>query len=372
MAPPSLALALALAAAGAGAARAATPFSARSRLFGTALKNAPIPAFPAEWEIYNHSCAAPPCVITQLHFPSIYPGGGDPWAWEQGVLRVYVDGDEPSAPSIALTLLQLAGVGAAGAKGDSHSDVSPFSAELFGKNAQTGGVWSTMRIPFQSSVRLTVQQAPSGVHQGTFWGIVRGVEALGITLSDMELPPAARLVQSTISGAVFQPQQFITLAQAPAAMDGLMLSVFLDATSVDPNYLEGCFHIVNGDDGAVTWLSSGTEDYFLSASYFDEGVFAGSQAGLTYRGAGGDLSCYKTHTRDLVPFHGGMQYIWRNNEDGKSCPNHWGSDAVPAAAAAPQPARIRGGLGTAPLNLTSIVFYYAWPAAAAAAAAETA
>ena len=352
---------IALALACAGVAAAATPFSSRTRLFGTALKNAPIPAYPAEWEIFNHSCAVPPCVITQLHFPSIYPGGGDPWAWEQGVLRVYVDGDAAAAPSIELTLLQLAGVGAAGAKGDSHSDVSPFSAELFGKNAQTGGVWSTMRIPFQSSVRFTVQQAPSGVHQGLFWAIIRGVEALSITLSDVELPPAARLVQSTITGAVYQPLDFITLAQAPANTDGLLLSVFLDASSSDPNYLEGCFHIVNGDDGAVTWLSSGTEDYFLSASYFDEGVYAGSQAGLTYRGPGGDLSCYKTHMRDLVPFHGGMKYVWRNNEDGASCPNHW---AGTTTTEPPTPRFVRkGGVGsgTGPMNLTSIVFFYAWP-----------
>jgi hypothetical protein len=70
--------------------------------------------------------------------------------------------------------------------------------------------------------------------------------------------------------------------------------------------------------------SSGTEDYFLSASYFDEGTFASSQAGLTWKNAvgSGDLSMYKTHTRDLVPFHGGMQYMWRNNENGQSCPNH--------------------------------------------------
>jgi len=366
--PPPLRLA-ALAAAAAATA-AATPFSSKTRLFGTALKNAPIPAYPAEWLIFNHSCAAPPCVVTQMHYPSIYPGGTDPWAWEEGMLRIYVDGE--AAPSIALTLLQLAGVGAAGAKGDSHSDVSPFSAELFGKNAQTGGVWSTMRIPFQASIRVTIAQAPSGVHQGTFWGIIRGVEALSVTLSDVELPPAARLVQSTISGAVFQPGDFITLAAAPAGRDGLMLSTFLDATSGDPNYLEGCFHVVNGDDGAVTWLSSGTEDYFLSASYFDEGVYASSQAGLTYRGAGGDLSAYKTHTRDLVPFHGGMTLVWRNNEDGKSCPDHWAAGGE-GGAPPPRPAARRaaaaalgGGSATGLLNLTSVVFYYSWPSSATA------
>ncbi len=37
-------------------------------------------------------------------------------------------------------------------------------------------------------------------------------------------------------------------------------------------------------DGATQplFLSSGAEDYFLSASYFDEGMFKGPNSGLTY------------------------------------------------------------------------------------------
>lgn len=62
---------------------------------------------------------------------------------------------------------------------------------------------------------------------------------------------------------------------------------------------------------------------------------------------------YKIHTRDLVPFHGGMNFIWRNNEDGQSCPNHWGGSSTPPNAPIRQPT-------TGPLNLTSVVFFYAW------------
>jgi Protein of unknown function (DUF2961) len=348
------------------AAAAAAPFSAGNKLFGTAIKNGPIPPYTSgEWLVYNHSCGAPPCVITQIHVPSIYPGGGSPWDWENGMLRIYIDGE--ATPSIALTLLQLSSVGAGGAKGNTHSDVSPFSAELFGKNANTGGVWSTMRIPFQASVRVTVQQAASaGPHGGTLWIIIRGLEALTIRLAEVDLPASARLVQSTITDTVFQPNQYIQLAQSPAGTDGMMLYVFLDARSGDPNYLEGCFHIVNGD-GTTQFLSSGTEDYFLSASYFDEGPFASSQAGLTWNGPGGSKSMYKTHTRDLIPFHGGMTYVWRNNEDGASCPNHWGAagaDVVQSDSA--RVAKAGLGLQTGPLNLTAITFFYSWPSAASA------
>ena len=61
---------------------------------------------------------------------------------------------------------------------------------------------------------------------------------------------------------------------------------------------------------------------------------------------------YKLHdSRDLIPIHGGMQFVWRNNENGQSCPNHF----QPGAKAAP--------LTTGPMTLTSLVFSYQWPAA---------
>jgi len=144
----------------------ALPFTRQLKLFGDAIKNGPIAA-RTETQVFNHSCAAPPCVITQIHVPSIYPQGGCPWDWENGIMRFYVDGE--SAPSISVTLLQLASVGVGGAQGNAHKDVSPFSSGLFGKNAQTGGVWSTMRIPFQASISISLQPPDScGKTQSAF------------------------------------------------------------------------------------------------------------------------------------------------------------------------------------------------------------
>jgi hypothetical protein len=241
---------------------ASTPFSASHKLFGTAEKNGPMPpASDGELLVFNHSCTTAPCVITQIHVPSIYPGSGCPWDWESGKLRVYVDGSP--TPTLDVTLLQLASVGAAGAQGNSHKDISPFSAgHLFGKNAQTGGVWTTMRIPFGSEVKVTLQQALECNSQSTYWLIVRGVEGLQISLGEIDLPPTARLVQSYINATTYAPDQFIPLANATSDMDGMLLYTFIDATSKDPNYLEGCFHMTFGD-GTTQFLSSGTEDYFL-------------------------------------------------------------------------------------------------------------
>ena len=54
-------------------------------------------------------------------------------------------------------------------------------------------MWSTVRIPFGSSIRVTLTQAASCDSQGTYWFIIRGVEGLPVSLSELDLPPEARL-----------------------------------------------------------------------------------------------------------------------------------------------------------------------------------
>ena len=112
-------------------------------------------------------------------------------------------------------------------------------------------------------------------------------------------------------------------------------------------------------------------DYFLSASYFDEGTFYSPEAGLTYRGPGGDLSAYKTHERDLIPFHGGFTFLWRNEET-SNCPTAWPPNPAPPASSADAiQSRKLGVAGmnkpkaprVGPVTVTTIVYYYAWPSA---------
>lgn len=60
------------------------------------------------------------------------------------------------------------------------------------------------------------------------------------------------------------------------------------------SYLEACMRLY--PSAATTdpiFLSSGAEDYFLSASYFDEGEFVSPNAGLTFKDARGGIGAYK-------------------------------------------------------------------------------
>jgi hypothetical protein len=327
--------------------------------------------------------------VTQIQVPSIYPAGGCPNDWENGRLRVYVDG--AAAPTLDVLLLQLAFVGASAEYAPQSKSSTLFSAGgLFGKNAGTGGVFTTIRIPFGAGVRVTLEQAPScPSHDGIYWIIVRGVEALPLRIAELELPPEARLTVQRVDGQTLQPLEFVTLASSPPATDGLVFATFFQSYSRDPNYLEGCFRMLgpNADNSTEQFLSSGTEvraprwpcphwlfptrfarphtlfslppprllqDYFLSASYFDQGIFAGASAGLTYSSTypiSGNLSAYKVHDRDLLPFHGGFTLEWRNMESAL-CPTH----ELPPALRAPR----RRASTVAPMTLTTLVYSYTW------------
>ena len=277
MSPARLCAALALA-----ARAAAVPFGPSPKLFGSAVKNGPLPPFGTELDVFAHACGVPPCQVTQIHVPSIYASGGCPTDWEHGRLRVYVD--NATEPTLDVRLLQLAFVGAQAEYEPQAKSATLFSAGgLFGKNAGSGGVFTTIRVPFGAYVRVTLEQAEScPTAQGTYWIIVRGVEALPLRVGELELPDAARLAVARIDNRTLQEFDFATLAAADASQDGLLFATYFEARSADPNYLEGCFRLFGPDNStAPLFLSSGTEDYFLSASYFDEGIFAGATAGLT-------------------------------------------------------------------------------------------
>ena len=180
-------------------------------------------------------------------------------------------------------LLELASVGhLAATDNGAPSDGSPFGHELFGKQAKSGGVYSTVRIPFSQSIRTTITGYSDCATQMIYWFIIRGVEGLPVQLGDFVLPDQARLSVVRNTNVTLQVQEFITLASAAPNTAGALVNVFFDTMSADPNFLEACVRFYPNGASTPTFLSSGTEDYFLSASYFDEGKFANSQSGLTF------------------------------------------------------------------------------------------
>lgn len=93
---------------------------------------------------------------------------------------------------------------------------------------------------------------------------VPGLENYPVVLGDLSLPPLARLQVIQATDVQLSPQQLTTLVEVPAGTSGVLLSVKLDSTSKDYNYLEACMRIYLDQAQEPLFLSSGAEDYFNS------------------------------------------------------------------------------------------------------------
>eukprot|EP00658_Telonema_sp_P-2_P048115 TRINITY_DN36617_c0_g1_i1.p1 TRINITY_DN36617_c0_g1~~TRINITY_DN36617_c0_g1_i1.p1 ORF type:complete len:400 (+),score=92.80 TRINITY_DN36617_c0_g1_i1:36-1235(+) len=347
---------------------ARTLLSSDARLFGHSIKNGPLPS-DVQVTTFEHSCTTPPCIVTQIHVPSIYPPSGQPWNWENGIIRIFLDGQAP----LNLTLGDLAVLGPYGHSESTPQDGSPYGIALFGKTAKSGGVYSTMRIPFQKTLRVTIQAAVGTVGQSTFWFIIRGLEATPVVLGDLTLPDTAALSVSRVVNVTLADQQLVTLLTVPPGKSGALVMTQFSARGLSGNYgyLEACMRAYIDGAAEPMFLSSGAEDYFLSASYFDEGMFKTPNSGLTFKDGKGGLSVYKVHDRDPVIWRDGFRMEFRNCETTAGCgnttfcPNQW-CGAQPGTASQPNsdvPFKDLTGTNGEEAVYSTTIWLYTWPTA---------
>ena len=139
----------------------------------------------------------------------------------------------------------------------------------------------------------------------------------------------------------------------------MLFLVTVDAQSETPLFMESCMR-AKIDGQGITFLSSGMEDFFLSAFYFDRGPYISYQAGLTYKLESTNsthILAYKFFVDDPVIFSKSLQLIWRNSEtlDGPDgCPSQFPAGKR-AADKVPWPGE------TAEAHIQSYVWVYEWP-----------
>lgn len=302
------------------------------KTFGTAIKNGHLST--AEQTIFEHKGSG---VVTEMWMT----GGWDGFALTR--VRIYVDGEV--TPSIDYQLYMAHGIG--------WSDDSTVQGNsVLGKNAHGGGIYHTYRIPFGSDIKITatLDHAASNV----FWFIVRGVDNFPIMLGDVQLPATARLKLYKNENVTVKPLEYTTLASVTGS-GGAVFLVTIAATSSDENFLEACVRYYVDGAASPIFLSSGTEDFFLSAFYYNGGTYFTSESGLTHNEVTNPvkLSMFKFFQRDPLFFSTGMSLVWRNQEDA-ACPTSW----PPPAEEAAKP--VMASANTAPMVYTSYVWVYEW------------
>ena len=254
-------------------------------------------------------------------------------------IRIYIDGE--TTASLDFQLLLAHGIGFT-ESGEVQN--IPWGTRRISHDAD-GGITNTYRIPFFKSFRVTATH-PTG---GMFWYIIRGVENYPLILGDVMLPRTTRLRLYKNVNVELKPLEFFTPANISNSA-GAVFQVTLAANSTDYNYLEGCFR-ARIDGAQDLWLSSGTEDFFLSAYYFNRGIYHSDNSGLTFKDNKGAMSAYKLFENDPLFFTKSLELVWRCGEtvgDTVGCPNSY-----------PPPSHLRGMLAT-PQLANTIVTTYVW------------
>ena len=157
--------------------------------------------------------------------------------------------------------------------------------------------------------------------------IVRGLVGVQFTVGQFDLQPSSRLrVYKT--NTTIAPLQFVTLSNT-ANKSGMLFLVTFNIKSESATFMEGCVRAIIDGSNETTFLSSGTEDFFLSAFYFNGGEYHGFHSGLTYKSETGpstQIVAYKFFVDDPILFTKSFKLIWRNfEEEGgpNGCPNQF-------------------------------------------------
>lgn len=268
-------------------------------------------------------------------------------------VRVYIDGEDVASLDYSLYLSQ-----AIGTKAKEERPNTPWSTRFFGHLADGGGYFTTIRIPFTKEIKITVQ---NDVSTGYLWYIVRGLIGLPLIIGSFQIPSSSRL-RLYKQDKVLSPFEFITLSNSTET-GGMLFLVTLNVQSESPQFMEGCMRAVIDSVNETSFLSSGTEDFFLSAYYFNSGEYHGFQAGLTFKSnstKNTQIVAYKLFVDDPVVFSKSFRLIWRNNEklggpDG--CPTQF-----PASSNSrkDQPLPKKSSSEPAEAHIQSYVWVYEW------------
>lgn len=271
------------------------------------------------------------------------------------VIRIYVDGE--SEASIKFNPPMAAGTGF-------NDDQGAWSNSVFGKGSADGGWHSEFRVPFASSINVTIQ-AGAGQGDDVYYMIVRGGENIPITVAGVPVPlPGSRLALQVNTLTNMAPLQFLSVANvAPGASGGgLLLSHTLSFAAPNLNTLEGCYHLMTAQQPTFPGIivSTGTEDFFTSAYYFS-GCNSNPPCrfdtmGLTHwtvNSSIAQVSVYRNFITDVFPFtgSGGLNLTWRNGDV---------TDPATGLKCTSQTGNTVGSPG--PANVTTYSWLYTFPA----------
>ena len=178
---------------------------------------------PDEMTVFEYNVSSASAYGVMTHFWIT----GDPTlgsGTDNATVRYFVD-NERSA-SVEFKPPMAAGVG--------FDDNTVWGNSKIGHASNRGGWYVNIKIPFQSTIRVTLTQ-PGGT--AACFVILRGCENLPVTVGSLTLPTEARLGLHKIEQRTFQPGEWVPIVDLPSG-DGLVYMTAIQASSRSSNYWE--------------------------------------------------------------------------------------------------------------------------------------
>jgi hypothetical protein len=215
--------------------------------------------------------------------------------------RVTVDGE--ATPSIDSTLV---GFHAADANPNAN-----FATRYLGYNhaGALNGYYCYLPIPFRSSIKIEIIGG-SATTAATVFAIA------DYHLDNFAWGRAGKLhtVEQQATVPAYAWQDLLNVSNVPS---GILLGLYSRMRGGDAtwNFLEGNVRIFADGLTSPCYESSGTEDYFNNAWYFQTGVIFADQSGCTlYDPASNSVGAYRFHLDDPIPFDNALRIRWQNGD----------------------------------------------------------
>jgi hypothetical protein len=339
---------------------------------GTALKSFPYTA-NKEQLLYTFSAAAgeAPHTITEQWFA--FFGGKQRYEPNADMrIRIYIDGESPASLDFQLYFAHMVGVQSCvdGIAGTNCVDPRvPWASADVQHMAHGGALKNTYRIPFSNTIRITA----SYPHSGVLYYYVRGMTNLPVVVGDLQLPNNARLTLHKNWDVVVPPLGKLPLVPKRSG-GGLLYATMWSASSEYIGFMEGCVR-AHADDGPTIYMSSGTEDYFESANFFNSGhplsdetfnasdETASPESGVSYvwgnnsveYGFNYSMAAYKFHKSDPIVWWDSFELTASNYDGGGQDPGAGGLEGCQIPAHPPPKVK--------PVRFHTYAWTYEWPAA---------
>lgn len=220
----------------------------------------------------------------------------------ESVLRIQVDDDE--MPGVAIRTAELF---------QAHG-YRPFKSRYLGHEglfaARGTGGYLYIQAPYARRIRVTITNG-SATTPMMMWSMLHHAQG-----GRQDWGRQARLRNAALIDAAVPPyaEQVLMEARGRGVFRGLN---FL-ARTADPrpwHCMEGNLRFYVDDEAVAGWESSGTEDYFGGAFFFNGGPFATDYLGLTALAMErGMMAAYRFHIPDPIPFDRGLRVTWTNGE----------------------------------------------------------